>query len=123
MGTTTITVTDGGENGTGAQVTSGNYEVVNAITVSQDNLGIDENGKVQFTATGGSGQYTWTVISDNGITNAEINAATGFSRLRTATASENSRLWPRTTPMAASVAVRRNNGYGSHRYHTASEFR
>ena len=65
VGTTTITVTDGGAGGTAASVTSGTFEVVGSITVTSVNLAIADDITLQFNAVGGKGaqnsDYTWTV--------------------------------------------------------------
>ena len=54
VGTTTITVTDGG-GGTGAEITSGIFEVVAPITVTPEYTGIADTGTLQFTIAGGKG--------------------------------------------------------------------
>ena len=76
VGTTTITVTDGGTGGTGAEITSGIYEVVNPITVTPAHLAVADDVTLQFNASGGKGgddntKYNWSVSPiERGVINA-----------------------------------------------------
>ncbi|MFC1533098.1 beta strand repeat-containing protein [Thermodesulfobacteriota bacterium] len=110
VGTTTITVTDGGPGGSGLSVTSGIFEVVNPVSVTPVNMVVSEGNTLQFNALGGKGtannNYTWTIDTSSlgTIVDGLFTPAAGDG-VRTFTATATDKIYTDISGQSATVTI------------------